>query len=459
VSTHEVKEQSSVPPRPVLRGNRSRWLLGLILACGLLLVGGVALRWGWAGPEPPALDATGTDPAIVAAVEEARARVLGSPRSAAAWGRLGMVHLAHGFRSQATPCLAQAERLDPREPRWPYFQALGALAGGDAERAVPKLEQALALGDDSSGSPRLRLAEALLSLDRLDEAENQFRHLLEKNPRHPRARLGLARLLYQRGDPRGSLAQVSFAQGDNRTQKAACQLLAQVHQQLGNPARAEEAQRLAAILPEDQPWPDRLYDEVNDARTGKDAWMDRARALSRKGQLPEALALFEQTVRAYPDADDAWLQLGVVYLMQKNQPAAEQALRRATEAAPDSYENFFYLGNALVLRGNLAEGITCFRKTTELKPDYAPAYHTLGNCLAQTGDLNGAIDAYRAAVRHEPTLFEVQVSLATLLAEKGLAPEALVHARQAMHLKPADPRPRKLTERLAKALFFPFFVP
>jgi tetratricopeptide (TPR) repeat protein len=455
VSTHEAQARMTALSRRARRWWRSWWFLVLALACGLLLVGGVYLRWSRAGLEPPTLDAKGIDPAIVAAVEEARARVRQSPRSAAAWGRLGMIFLAHGFRTQATSCLAQAERLDPRELRWPYFQALGALAAGDGESAVPKLEQTLALGSDSSDAPRLQLADLLLSLDRLDEAENHFRHLLQKNTRHPRARLGLARLLSQRGDPRASLAQVSFAQGDNRTQKAACLLLAQIHQQLGNQAKAEEAQRLSAALPEDQPWPDRLRDEVNDARTGKDAWMDRAQALAHKGQLPEAIALFEQTVRAYPEADDAWFQLGVVYLMQKNQPAAEQALRRATEVGPGSYENVFYLGNALVLRGDLAGGMTCFRKAAELKPDYAPAYHVLGNCLVQTGDSTGAIDAYRAAVRYEPTLFEVQLSLATLLAEKGPHAEALMHAEQALRLRPSDPRAKKLMQRLAAELIFP----
>ena len=51
--------------------------------------------------------------AIVAALAQARAAVQESPRSAAAWGRLGMVLAAHDFRAEANACLAQAERLDP----------------------------------------------------------------------------------------------------------------------------------------------------------------------------------------------------------------------------------------------------------------------------------------------------------------------------------------------------------
>src|SRR5262249_8314733 len=147
-----------------------------------------------------------------------------------------------------------------------------------------------------------------------------------------------------------------------------------------------------------------LFEELTEARTGKEVWMDRAKDLALKGKVDEAIAVCQQTVRAYPDADEPWLQLGLVYLVQKNQPAAEEAFRRATELAPASAEGRFYLGNALALRGDVAGGISCFRKAVELKPDYVPAYHTLGNCLTQTGDLTGAIGAYRAAVRYEPSL-------------------------------------------------------
>jgi tetratricopeptide (TPR) repeat protein len=459
VSTHEVKDKpTALPPGPH-RWYRSRWFLVLPLACCLLLAGGVYLHWSHAAPEPPTLEGKGLDPVIVAAVEEARGRVRQSPRSAAAWGRLGLVLVANGFRADANVCLAEAERLDPREPRWPYFQALGGLAVGDGENALPKLEQTLALCNDTFDGPRLRLADLLLSLDRLDEAENHFRHLLEKNPRHARAQLGLAKIFFQRGDPRASLAPLRFARDDSRTRKAAYQLLAQVQRQLGNQAEAEEAQRWAARQPDDPFWPDRLFEELTAARTGKEVWMDRAKELALKGKVADAVAVCQQTVRAYPDADEPWLQLGLVYLLQKNQPGAEEAFRRATELAPASPENRFYLGNALALRGDLMGGIACFRKAVELKPDYTPAYHTLGNCLTQTGDLSGAIDAYRAAVRHEPTLFEVQLSLATLLAEKGPYPEALLHAEQALRLKPSDPRARKLVERLAAALVFPLVVP
>ena len=163
--------------------------------------------------------------AIVAAVKEARLRVREAPKSDAAWGRLGMILMIHDFRTQGNICLAQAERLNPREPRWPYYQALGALLHAEPEAALPKLERTVALCGDETDAPRVRLAELLLSQNRLEEAEKQLQHLLRINPRHPRAQLGMARLLSQRGDYRASLEPLALAQNDSRTRRAAHQLL------------------------------------------------------------------------------------------------------------------------------------------------------------------------------------------------------------------------------------------
>jgi tetratricopeptide (TPR) repeat protein len=370
-----------------------------------------------------------------------------------------MILLGLGFGTQANFCLAQAERLDSHEPRWPYYQALEALAVGDGSRALPKLEQSVALSRDAEDAPRLRLAELLLSLDRLEDAEPHLRHLLQHHPRHPRAQLLLARLHSQRGDSRAGLVFLSPAVNDGRTRKAALLLQAEILQRLGNPAEAAAAQRRAASLPDDPAWPDPLYEDILELRVGKQACVQRARALALEGLQADAVAMLRSTVQDYPDADDAWLLLGKLLLLQHHQPAAEQALRRATELAPGSHENVYYLGLAVLARGDRPAGIACLRKAVELKPDFAQAYQLLGNCLVDLADPKGAVKAYRTAVRYQPTLFDAQVSLATLLIEQGQPAEALVHAEQALRLQPADPRARQLMGRAAVGLAIPLGLP
>ena len=127
---------TTVPAGPDL----VRQLVGALALVAVALVGGAYLYFIRGKVRPPEVDLAGIDPAIKKAIEEARSKVIAEPDSAQAWGRLGMVLITHDFRLPAAFCLEQAERLDPAEVRWPYFQALGAIAFGEGEKALPKLE-------------------------------------------------------------------------------------------------------------------------------------------------------------------------------------------------------------------------------------------------------------------------------------------------------------------------------
>src|SRR5437660_2634930 len=87
--------------------SRTRRLLvsGLLLGATLLVAGTAYFTWHRGTPsrqiasevaiiEPPTLELEGVDPAVVRAIETARAAVKQSPRSGQAWGQLGKVLLA-----------------------------------------------------------------------------------------------------------------------------------------------------------------------------------------------------------------------------------------------------------------------------------------------------------------------------------------------------------------------------
>src|SRR5262245_13045868 len=233
---------------------RRRWVFGILLAVAIL--GGVVGGYYWLRveiPEPPTVELANLEPPAVTAIQQARAAVLQSPRSAAAWGRLGVVFAAFGFFSDARVCFACAERLDPRDFRWPYLQAQ-ATKLNDPE-TIPKLQRAVDVAPNLPDSVRLDLAEALLAHGRLDEAEQHLRAVLRHDSANPRAHLVLARLAFARGRLDESLASLQHATDSPFTQKAACLLLAQVHQAAGDAAvAAQDTQRLSQ-LPEDRPFP------------------------------------------------------------------------------------------------------------------------------------------------------------------------------------------------------------
>jgi tetratricopeptide (TPR) repeat protein len=394
------------------------------------------------------------DPAVAAAVEEARTAVLQAPRSARAWARLGMVLAAHQFTAEANQCFAQAERLDPREPRWPYYQGV-ALSLGDPEAAIPKLQRAVALCENTPDAPRLRLAELLVTQGRYEEAEEQFRHLLQRDRTNGRAHLGLGRLAVVRGDLEQGLQAARLAAADPRVQKAAHLLLAETHQRRGDAGAAAEAYRRASGLPEDPAWPDPFVDEVARLRTGRQAGLDRADDRLRHGRVAEAVALLQQTVRDYPGSDWGWYLLGKALGRQQQWEGSEQALRRAAQLAPGAPEIQFHLGVALFHRKDFPAAAGCFRRATELKPDYALAYHNLGHCLDLQGDRAGAFEAFQSALRCQPDLAEAHAALGELLVNQGRYGEALRHAREAARLNPSDPKAKKLLGRVLGQIAVP----
>ncbi|HLJ96082.1 MAG TPA: tetratricopeptide repeat protein [Gemmataceae bacterium] len=450
-----------------MRSRPRRWPIFTSLLVGLLLA--VSMGWFvWHGLaprrqaanepaliEPPALELTGVDPAVVRAIETARRAVLESPASGPAWGQLGKTLLAHDFHRQAGTCLAQAQRLDPTEARWPYLEGV-ALASADPPDPAAALEcfqRAVEVGGDVPRTLRLRLAEALLGEDRLPEAEQAFQHVLRSDPANARAHLGLARLALRRNDPGTSRSHLDRAASDPHAKKASRLLLVEVQQRLGKEVPADEV-RATAALPADPAWPDPFWEEVIRLQTGMKVQLARAQRWLRQGRVPEALALLQKTTQDYPDSYYAWLMFGKALVKQRNLKNGEQALRTSLKLAPDSAEVQFQLGVALFLQGNVAGAEGQFRSALEINPNMASAHYNLGHCLVRKGDRAGGIEEFQTALRCQADYAEAHTMLGELFAGNGQSALALRHARLALQFNPADATARRVLIHLLRQIPF-----
>ncbi len=434
------------------RRRRLRWQGVAISAIPLTAALAVALGWLWLGRAsllpPPVVELTGVDPAVCRAVENARAAILHNPGSAENWGMLGMVLRCHDLSVEASnACFAQAERLDPRQPRWPYLQATSVLTA-NPEAAIAKLHRAVELCDCDPDTPRLELGEVLLEQGRFQEAAEQFRRVLQCRPGNARASLGLGRLADEHGELSVSIAHLDHCLADSHTRQAATILLAHIHERLGNRSAAEQTLRKAAELPKDAAWPDSFQEEVDRLRVGKQVSLAAADHLIRQARYGDALGLLHQAVQDYPDSAWAWSMVGKAHLGNNDVPAAERALRKAAELGPDRYEVHFYLGVALLLQKKYPAAAHCLRKATELKPDFADAHYDLGHSLKEQGDEVGAIAAFRTALHWKPEYGAAHVDLANLLLKRGQKDEALVHVRHAVRLNPTNPEAKHLLDKL-----------
>ena len=245
---------------------RCRWyglLATLIIAVGI----GAAAFWWLRPPAVPDIDTAGLDADVAAAIDQAHAQVRAEPRSAAGWGRLGMVLFAHEMYADCAPVFAQAARLDPADPRWPYLRGL-ALVWQRPDEGVAALRQAAEIPPPQL-TIQLRLAEELWKLDRVDEAAAIFDELIRVSPDNPRVLLGQGQIQARRGELQAAIEPLNRASGDPLSRRAAHTALAEVYRRLHNIAQADAHGEQAARLGPDALWPDWILAETERFRVEK----------------------------------------------------------------------------------------------------------------------------------------------------------------------------------------------
>jgi tetratricopeptide (TPR) repeat protein len=407
-------------------------------------------------PEVPSFKTDDADPAVAKAILQARAEVEKSPRSGAAWGRLGMVLSIHDFLTESEMCFATAERFDPKEPRWPYFRGL-ARSDDSPEYALPCLQRASQLCDPVA-APHLRLAEMLTERGRLDEAEVLIRRVDARDPNDARALLGLGRLALARGELKASLEYLRRSTQLAPEVKATQALLAIVLQRLGDEAGAEEAQRKATKLPEQHIWPDPFLIEINRLRTGLGAAIDAANHWLRQGRTAAAVTLMEKAARDYPDKPRAWMVLGKALTEATNFAGAEQALRKAVALEPTSLEGRVDLGGALFGQGKYSEAEANYREAIRQQPGLAEAWFNLGLCRMNQRDNEGAIEAFREATRLKPDLALAYVRWGQALGRLRRIPEAMQQLKHALELNPNNAEAKEML-RILETVQLPPLAP
>jgi tetratricopeptide (TPR) repeat protein len=400
-------------------------------------------------PTPPVIDVNRIEPAVGKAIGTARDALDRAPRSAAAWGRYGMVLRAHELVAESQICFTAAERLDPRNVRWPYYQGI-SLAGDDPAKAVSKLSRAVELAAADTDAPRARLAEVLLALGRWDEAERHFR-VLARGPDSARASLGLARLAAERGQWEECLRAAEAAAAHRSARKAANLLMSDAHRRQGRRDLAARFAAKAAGLPNDLAWPDALRDEFVQFRTGSQGLIDEANQLLDRGNSSAAKTLLVQAVKDYPQSDQLWMLLGTAHLRGRDPAGAVEPLRKSVELKSDSVVNRYHLGVALFTLRRHREAAQSLREAIRLKPD-AQAYALLAACDQREGNQAAAIDALRESVRLAPHDAKTQFNLGALMAQQRKFSQAIEHFERAVELNPDDQRAAKFLQEARRRL-------
>lgn len=302
----------------------SRAALALLL-CSALACGGARREVVEAPPPDPD---TGEFMAGVAwRIATARQRVLDDPRSAEAWGELGMVFQAHLLMDDAGECYERARALDPGEFRWPYLAAVVGRGHISREQRLELLIRAHAL--NSVYPPlNIRIGELLLERDRPAEAGLHFQRALEGAPEDSHAWLGLGRVALAQGDlesARELLERARWMEWDHREVWIA---LVRVYELSGRMDLARRAAQRAEQLQVNTAIRDPLLQEL-DWFSGRPAdLLHTASRHVRRGEFDRAVELYHVVLRSYPDDASVRLDLArTLALAWRDEQAVEELAR------------------------------------------------------------------------------------------------------------------------------------
>jgi len=286
------------------------------------------------------------------------------------------------------------------------------------------------------------------------EAESQYRRVLEQEPRHANALNLLGLIGWQSGryaeaveylrkaleiDPaqaaiHGNLAEAyrglgMFAEGIASYQQAA-RLQGEallVHYNLGT--LCQQAGRLDEAAAAYQ----RVIDLQGDHAA---AWHALGTLREQQGRLAESRQCYQRAIDAMPLEVLGYLSLGDSYKRQGDLKAAAAAYAQGAAAQPQSADAQFKLGNVRQIEHDWPQAIACYRRAIELNADYAEAWCNLGNALRESGDLTEAISALEHAVDLQPGMAAALSNLGVALQDSARFSEAQQFFQRAIDVDP-----------------------
>lgn len=295
-------------------------------------------------------------------------------------------------------------------------------------------------GQESAGAPprdTLSPAEigalvALVSQDRLNEAEHGARRLLTL---HPNAGM-LWKIL--------SVALMRQGRDDLPALRRTTELMprdAEAHRNLGT-ALNESGQRALGL----ESLRRALALEPHDV----DCLVETADALRALGRAREAVPLYREALRHDPRQVEAHNNLGNAFLELAEIGDAAACYRCALALRPDDAQILSNLGNALRHLGNLDEALTVCRRAVTQGPALSVAHNNLGLALAALGQREEAVASFRQAVTLEPGYVDALNNVGNVLRDLGARRDALSVFARAVEL---DPKRAESHSNLGTVLF------
>ncbi|MPZ19187.1 MAG: tetratricopeptide repeat protein [Luteitalea sp.] len=377
---------------------------------------------------------------------------------------LGMARAMAGQPRAALPALERAAQLDPSLLPAQLFLGTVYLDLGEPERAVAPLEKVVAEQHDNTQAAQA-LGEALLQIERFDEAAERFERLTEVAPQSPSGWAGLGRS-YEGGARRSFGELQEIAPGSPYVSLIVAEVMVATRKLPQAFALYREAQKALPELPG-------VHEAIADiyAASGQADWAASERANARKmapdcgrkraacaflkGELTQAVRLtngertaeasywrtralnqlatqaFARLERLPPSVELHAVRARIAADQNRSLDAVEE-LRAALVLAPDDPSLERELAMALHLARDHEAVLPVAEKLLAVASDDPELIFLYGSALLDAQQVDRAIPYLERAVDAVAAPVEAQAALGRALMLKGEAAAAIPHLEAAL---------------------------
>jgi tetratricopeptide (TPR) repeat protein len=319
-----------------------------------------------------------------------------------------LLHAAE-YYDVAEPAYRNAEMLQPRDMRWPYYLGHVYRAEGESLKAIDAFDRALA-ANPSDVPTLVWLGRMHLEQGDADKADALFSKAASIPPRSLAPVAGLGQVALARRDYSGAVQLLEEALAIDPRAASLHSPLAVAYRGVGDRARAE-------------------------AHTKQ--W--------RNTELPMVDPLLE-ALDVSLDSGLSYELQGVAALEERDFKKAEELFRKGvdlTTAKTALGRSLRHkLGTALALSGDVPGALDQFAEVVRFAPPAAldepaaKAHYSLGVVNAGSGQMDDAIRHLTASVGYDPNYVEARVALADALRRTGQVEASLPHYAEAFRISP-----------------------
>jgi len=144
----------------------------------------------------------------------------------------------------------------------------------------------------------------------------------------------------------------------------------------------------------------------------------------------------EKVLKQYPDAFMVWNLLGIVEAKIGRVCEATKAFKKVVELNPSFTEGYNNLGNILNEQGQFDEAIVSFENALSIKPELAEPHNNIGNIFKNQGKFQNAIDSYKKAIFMRPNYTDAYNNMGVAYQNIGQLYNAVDAFKKAILLEP-----------------------